>query len=105
MQFIRETNHLNVILAITALLSVHEGKKPFECDICDYSFSWKSNFIKHVASVHEGKKPLKRLIKNKIKYVVPLVSYNDWHTRLKLIKCSTVEVIGKDDPILAVGNR
>jgi KRAB domain-containing zinc finger protein len=37
------------------VLSVHEGKKPFKCDICDYSFSQKSQMKKHVESVHEGK--------------------------------------------------
>ena len=38
---------------------VHEGKKQFKCDICDYSFSCKRDIIRHVASVHEGKKPFK----------------------------------------------
>ena len=38
--------------------SVHEGKKPFKCDFCDYSCSLK-NKMQHVASVHEGKKPFK----------------------------------------------
>ena len=31
-------------------------KKPFKCDICDYSFSLKSGMILHVASVHEENK-------------------------------------------------
>ena len=35
--------------------SVHEGKQPFKCNICDYCCSQKSD----VASVHEGKKPFK----------------------------------------------
>ena len=35
--------------------SVHERKKTFKCDICDYSFSQKSHLKIHVASVHEGK--------------------------------------------------
>ena len=39
--------------------SVHESKKPFECDICDYSFSQKNNMKTHVASVHEENKPFK----------------------------------------------
>ena len=39
--------------------SVHEEKKAFKCDICDYSCSQKSNMNKHVKSVHAGKKPLK----------------------------------------------
>ena len=37
----------------------HEEKKPFKCDICDYSFSRKSTLKTHVASVHKGKKPFK----------------------------------------------
>ena len=39
--------------------SGYEGKKPFKCDICDYSFSQKGNMKSHVASVHEGKKSFK----------------------------------------------
>ena len=36
--------------------SVHEGKKPFKCDICDYKFSQKTSMKSHVETVHEGKK-------------------------------------------------
>ena len=36
--------------------SVHEGKKPFNCDICDFSCSQKSNMKIHIESVHEGEK-------------------------------------------------
>ena len=39
--------------------SVHEKKKPFKCDICDYNFSGKGNLKRHTDSVHEGKKPYK----------------------------------------------
>ena len=38
---------------------VHEGQKPFKCDICDYTSSGKNNMDKHVAAVHEEKKPFK----------------------------------------------
>ena len=38
---------------------VHEGKKPFKCDICDYCSSRKSHMNRHIESVHEGKKPFK----------------------------------------------
>ena len=41
------------------IVSVHEGKKPFKCDICDYRCSQKVNMNRHVASVHEEKKPFK----------------------------------------------
>ena len=41
------------------ITSGHEGKKPFECDTCDYSCSRKSHMNRHIASVHEGKKPFK----------------------------------------------
>ena len=39
--------------------SVHEGKKPFECEICDVQFVLKEKLNEHIASVHEGKKPFK----------------------------------------------
>ena len=39
--------------------SVHEGKKPFNCESCDNSSTLKGNKKKHIGSVHEVKKPLK----------------------------------------------
>ena len=39
--------------------SVHEGKKPFQCDVCTKSYSQKAHLLGHVAAVHEGKKPYK----------------------------------------------
>ena len=36
--------------------SVHEGKKPFRCEVCDYSCTEKRNMIRHISLVHEGKK-------------------------------------------------
>ena len=41
------------------IASVHEGKKPFKCDISDYSCFQKSSMSEHVTSVHEGKKSFK----------------------------------------------
>ena len=41
------------------IASVHEGKKPFKCNICDASFTQKGEIIGHFATVHEGKKALK----------------------------------------------
>ena len=37
--------------------TVHEGKKRFNCDICNAEFGQKSYLNIHVAAVHEGKKP------------------------------------------------
>ena len=42
--------HLNVHLA-----SIHEGKKPFQCNLCETSFVQKGTLKKHLASIHEGK--------------------------------------------------
>ena len=41
------------------VFSVHEGKKQFKCEICDYSSSRKGNLKLHVASVHEKNIPFK----------------------------------------------
>ena len=39
--------------------AVHEGKKPFECNICMQKFPSQSNMTRHIASVHEEKKSSK----------------------------------------------
>ena len=39
------------------IASIHEGKKPFQCNICDATFVGKGGLNRHVASVHEKKKP------------------------------------------------
>ena len=41
------------------LHSVHEGKKPFKCDICDTCLSNARDLKKHIDSVHEGEKPVR----------------------------------------------
>ena len=38
---------------------VHGGKKPFKCEICDYSSLQKGELNQHISDVHEGKKPFK----------------------------------------------
>ena len=40
---------------IGKLMSVHDGQKPFKCNICDYSCSQKKYLTVHIASVHDGK--------------------------------------------------
>ena len=37
--------------------TVHEGKKPFKCEVCDYKWYQKSSLENNVASVHTGNKP------------------------------------------------
>ena len=36
--------------------SVHEKKKPFKCDICNFSCYQKRDLKKHIESAHENKK-------------------------------------------------
>ena len=43
----------------THIASVHEGKKPFKCHVCDAKFSNKPNMKRHVAYVHENNKSYK----------------------------------------------
>ena len=35
--------------------SVHEGNKPFKCEICDARFTQKHVLVQHMESVHDGK--------------------------------------------------
>ena len=39
--------------------AVHEGKKPHQCSICDYSCATKSNLKSHIDAIHKRKKPHK----------------------------------------------
>ena len=41
----------------THISTVHEGKRPFQCSVCGYRFAKKYDLKKHVENVHEGKKP------------------------------------------------
>ena len=52
--FLRKYIHLN-----RHVESIHKGKKPFECNVCDASFSDNGNLNRHIESVHEGKKSFK----------------------------------------------
>ena len=36
---------------------VHEGKKPFKCELCTTSFSNKINLRSHVSCIQEGEWP------------------------------------------------
>jgi hypothetical protein len=65
-QFMKERRILGVTLVMLAfqkngwnthMVTVHEGKKPFECNICDASFALKHHMKGHIASVDKGKKP------------------------------------------------
>ena len=35
--------------------NVHEGIKPFKCNLCDHETARNSNLMKHIENVHEGK--------------------------------------------------
>ena len=41
------------------ITSVHEGTKPFNCELCDLKFSENFRLKQYVLSVHEGIKPFK----------------------------------------------
>ena len=40
------------------IASVHDGKKLFECKICNVKFKTKYYSIKHIETIHKGLKPL-----------------------------------------------
>jgi predicted SprT family Zn-dependent metalloprotease len=63
---VRDRNFKNTNIATKDLMknkskskieSVHEGKKPYECDIFGKVFDEEQNFKRHIESVHEGNKP------------------------------------------------
>ena len=41
--------HQNTTKMKTSQVSVHEGKKPFNCYICDYKFSQKGRLTSHIS--------------------------------------------------------
>ena len=44
------------------MASVHEGKEPFKCSICDASFAKRGNLSKSILSVEEKKKLIQCLL-------------------------------------------
>ena len=60
----KETKHSNAKYVTKAFLkmtrhtaSIHEGRKPFKCEVCEKSFAEKSKLGSHMLSVHDRKKP------------------------------------------------
>ena len=47
------------------ILSVHERKRPFQCNTCSASFSQKGGLRTHIALVHVGMKSFKCAICSK----------------------------------------
>ena len=43
----------------STVATVHEGKKPFRCVTCDFSFSGLEDLNNHISAIDEGKKPFK----------------------------------------------
>ena len=48
---------LNIIELNKHILNYHEGKKPFQCLLCESSFSRNEHLSRHIGDVHERKKP------------------------------------------------
>ena len=43
----------------THILSGHEEKQKFKCEICGKNFVRKTILAQHIGAIHEGKKPFK----------------------------------------------
>ena len=67
--------------------TVHEGKKPYNCSICDSNFSSKGDLRRHIEAVHKEKKPhicikcdatfaLKQTLKTHISLIHEKVKWN-----------------------------
>ena len=39
------------------IMGVHEGEKPFKCELCEYTSTNKQHLSQHFQAVHEGKIP------------------------------------------------
>ena len=91
------------------IVSVHEKvKKPFKCDICDHTYSFKSYLTFHVSSVYEKKKPFECQIcdyacsqkKNMENHTVSAQDGNlkshilSVHEKKKPFKCQICHLIG-----------
>ena len=60
--------NLSIILNFNYLLPIatqHEGKKPYNCEICNAGFSQNVQLRAHIAVVHQGKSPYSCPICNK----------------------------------------
>ena len=40
------------------ITTIHEGRKPFKCDICNAEFTSRQDMKGHITTIHEGKKTL-----------------------------------------------
>ena len=60
--------------------TVHEGKNPFKCNICDNSYSHRWHFHGHIKSVHEEKKPF---------------TYNDCNADFFSIRRSKMDILNQ----------
>jgi hypothetical protein len=59
------------------VLSVHEEKKPFKCEICYYSCSENGSLNKHFIPFHEEKKYDIKYLTHSIIILDPLVVYSN----------------------------
>ena len=68
---------------------VHEQKKPFNCEICDYSCTQKDEMTQHVSSVHKKKKPFQCDICNYSCFLNHDIKkhYESVHEEKKSFKC------------------
>ena len=56
--YVESVFHLIFNWRNTWFLYMSEGKRYFQCSICEASFSQESLMKRHITTVHEGKKPM-----------------------------------------------
>ena len=86
--------HITTVVKEEKMVSVHEGKNAFKCEICEKIFSQKGNMNKHIALIHEGKNAFKCEMCEKA-FLQRVACINTLHRYMKERRHSNVKCVTK----------